>query len=56
MVLKAAKVSVFIKPFERTKQNDENKFVLCFFCFWFRIGVIKSQQRSLKISVHNVKE
>ena len=31
MVLKAAKVSVFIKPCGSTKPNDENKFLLCFF-------------------------
>ena len=28
MVLNAAKVSVFIKPFGSTKPNDENKFLL----------------------------
>ena len=56
MVLKAAKVSVFIKPFGSTKPNDENKFLFCFFSLLVRDRDIKSQQRSLKILVHNVKE
>ena len=30
MVLKAAKVSVFIKPCGSTKPNDENKFFFAF--------------------------
>ena len=33
MVLKDAKVSVFIKPFGSTKENDENKFLCFFFAF-----------------------
>ena len=55
MILKAAKVSVFIKPFGSTKPNDENKFLL-FFSLLVRDRDIKSQQRSLKMLVHNVKE
>ena len=55
MVLKATKVSVFIKPCGSTKLNEEYKF-LCFFPLLLRDRDIKSQQRSLKILVHNVKE
>ena len=53
MVLKAAKVSVFIKIFESTKKNDENKFLLCFLVPY---RDIKNQQSSLKNLVDNVKE
>ena len=48
MVLKAVKVSVFIKPSGSTKPNDENKLLLFFFSLLVRDRYIKSQQRSLK--------
>ena len=55
MVLKAAKVSVFIKPFGNRKENDKNKFLCFFFSHLVGDRDIKSQQRSFKILVH-VKE
>ena len=54
MVLKAAKVSAFIKPVGSRKENDKNKF-LCFFSHLVWDRDIKSQQSSFKILVH-VKE
>ena len=54
MVLKASKVSVFIKAFGSRKENDKNKFLYLFLhLVWDRD--IKSQQSSIKILVH-VKE
>ena len=51
MVLKAAKVSAFIKPVGSRKENDKNKF-LCFFSHLVRYRDIKSQQSSFNILVH----